>query len=61
MGWLPSLELSTSEYAKIEAGCGDAEQCQLELDFKVRELDVSGDMPTSMRFSEVKVIGAHAT
>jgi hypothetical protein len=60
VGWLPALELSAAEYAKIEAGCGDADQCQLELDFKVRELNVSGDMPTSMRFSEVKVIAARA-
>ena len=61
VGWLPALDLSPIEYAKIEAGCGKAEQCQLELDFKVRELNVSGDLPTSMRFSEVKVIGAHAS
>jgi hypothetical protein len=60
VGWLPTLELSPSEYAKIEAGCGNAEQCQVELDFNVRELNVSGDLPTSMRFSEVNVIAAHA-
>jgi hypothetical protein len=61
VGWLPRLELSAGEYAKIEAGCGKAEQCQLEIDFNVRELDVSGELPTSMHFSEVKVIAAHAT
>jgi len=61
VGWLPRLELAPREYAKIESGCGKADQCQLELDFKVRELNVSGDMPTSMRFSEVKVIAAHAS
>jgi hypothetical protein len=61
VGWLPGLELSPVEYAKIEAGCGKADQCQLELDFNVRELTVSGDQPTSMRFSEVKVIAAHAS
>jgi hypothetical protein len=60
VGWLPKLELSAGEYAKIEAGCGKAEQCQLEIDFKVKELDVSGELPTSMRFSDVKVIAAHA-
>ena len=61
VGWLPELELAPSEYAKILAGCGAADQCQLQIDFKVHELNVSGDMPTSMRFSDVKVIGAHAT
>ena len=61
VGWLPALELSPGEYAKIEAGCGSAEQCQLELEFNVRELNVSGDLPTSMRFSDVKVIAARAS
>jgi hypothetical protein len=61
VGWLPTLELTPSEYAVIVAGCGRAEQCQLEIDFKVDELNVSGDLPTSMRFSDVKVVQAHAT
>lgn len=61
VGWLPALELTPSEYGVILAGCGAADQCQLEIDFKLHELNVSGDMPTSMRFSDVHVIRAHAS
>jgi hypothetical protein len=56
-GWLPALELSPVEHAKIETACGAAEQCQLELEGTLRELVLSGDLPTSLRFANVRVIG----
>jgi hypothetical protein len=60
-GWMPALEMTSVQYTKLASACGDAEQCQVELEFTMRELDVSGDLPTSMKFSDVKVIRAHAS
>lgn len=60
-GWLPSLELGPIEMAKIDAGCGGADQCELEFEGTLTDLAVSGEMPTSLRFSGVRVIRARAT
>lgn len=57
-GWLPKLELSTAELSKLEAACGDREQCQLTFEGTLRELALSADLPTSVRFGDVKVIAA---
>src|SRR5437016_5150842 len=29
-GWMPALAFAPGEFAKLEAGCGAAEQCELE-------------------------------
>ncbi|HSD87158.1 MAG TPA: hypothetical protein VLB44_06570, partial [Kofleriaceae bacterium] len=60
-GWLPALELTPIEMAKIEAGCGSAQQCELEFEGTLTDLAVSGEMPTSMRFGSVRIVRARAS
>src|SRR5262249_2390911 len=53
-GWLPKLELAPEQFAKLDAGCGAAEDCQITFDGVLATLDVSGDEPTKLRFTDVK-------
>jgi hypothetical protein len=59
-GWMPALAFAPGEFEKIEAGCGNAAQCELEVEGKL-DLDVSPEQPTSMKFSGVKVLRAVAS
>jgi hypothetical protein len=59
-GWLPALAFAPGEFQKVVSGCGAAEQCTLELDFRLDQLNVSAEAPTSMKFSDVRVVSAHA-
>src|SRR5262245_45869182 len=58
VGWLPALDLSPTEYAKLDAGCGRAAQCELTFEGTLEELTVSGELPTSMQFTNVRVLSA---
>jgi hypothetical protein len=57
-GWMPRLELSAAEYAKLEAGCGKAEPCNVTFQGVLSDLEISGDSPTNLRFSDVKIVSA---
>ncbi len=60
-GWMPALAFAPGEFAKLETGCGQAPQCELEVEFKLAELNVSPELPTSMKFSDVHVVRAVAS
>ena len=60
-GWLPGLEMRDSEYRKVEAGCAAAEQCKLLFEGTLRDLVVSPELPTSMTFSDVRVLSVTPT
>lgn len=57
-GWMPQLELSAGELAKVEAGCGAAEQCQVTFEGTLRELTASAEQPTALRISDVHIVSA---
>lgn len=60
VGWLPALQLTASEYQKLERGCGDAEQCSVDFEGTLAVLDVSADLPTSLKFSDVRILRVSA-
>jgi hypothetical protein len=60
VGWLPALELTDAEMAKIAAGCGEHDQCELVVEGTLSELALSAELPTSVRFSDVRVISARS-
>jgi len=60
-GWLPALEMSAAEFAKVESSCGAAEQCELKIEGTLSELVLSPELPTSVRFADVRVLSAHQT
>ena len=57
-GWLPELSFAPGEFAKIAATCGNAD-CEVELIGTLSRLELSGDLPTSVHFDHVRVVGAH--
>jgi hypothetical protein len=58
-GWLPALALSPDEFAKLERGCGHAEQCEVELEGTL-DLVLSPELPTSLKFADVSILRAQA-
>jgi len=56
-GWLPELSFAPGELEKLIAACGNAD-CELEFIGTLSRLDLSGDLPTSVHFDHVRVIGA---
>ena len=55
-GWLPELAFAPGEYAKLAALCGQA-TCDVEIEGTLSRLELSGDLPTSVHFDQVHVVG----
>jgi hypothetical protein len=60
-GWLPQLTFVPGEFEKLSARCGDAASCELDVEGTLKTLDLSGDLPTSVHFDHVRVLGARKT
>ena len=60
-GWLPGLTMTPDQFAKIEAGCGKAIECELTFEGTLSQLTVSPEMPTSLKFTDVSVLKAAHT
>lgn len=58
-GWMPQLALSAREMERVETACGTAEPCELTFEGTLSELVLSPELPTNVRFSDVRVIRAH--
>jgi hypothetical protein len=57
-GWMPKLDLAPAEFAKLEAGCGKSDPCDVTFQGVLSNLEISGDSPTNLRFSDVKIVSA---
>jgi hypothetical protein len=57
-GWMPQLTFAPSEFAKLEASCGESDRCELTFQGTLSELMVSPDLPTSLRFTDVRIVSA---
>ena len=55
-GWMPLLKFAPGEMAKLDAACGTAEQCDFTFEGKLSELNISGEQPTRMTFSDVRIV-----
>jgi len=58
-GWLPALALSASEYTKLDARCGSAESCEVVFEGTL-SVEMSPELPTNLRFSDVQILSAAA-
>ena len=56
-GWMPLLTFATGEFERLEAACGEREQCDFTFEGNLDDLDVSGEFPTKLGFANVHVIG----
>jgi hypothetical protein len=55
-GWMPLIKFAPGELAKLDAACGTADQCDFTFDGTLSELNISGELPTRMTFSNVRVV-----
>lgn len=55
-GWLPTLSFAPGQFAALEARCGDREQCEITIEGKLEKLAVSGEMPTNLELTGVKLV-----
>ena len=60
-GWLPTLSFAAGEYTKLDAGCGGADQCEVEFEGTLSDLVLTAELPVSLRFDRVRVVRAHAS
>ena len=60
-GWLPQLTFAPGEFEKLSASCGEADRCELDVEGTLNTLDISGELPTSVHFDHVRVLGARKT
>jgi hypothetical protein len=56
-GWMPALRFAAGEFAKLDAKCGTAEQCEVEIVGTLDQLVVSPELPTSLKLSDVRIAG----
>jgi hypothetical protein len=55
-GWMPLMTFAPGEFAKLATACGTAAQCDFTFEGKLSELNVSGEQPTRMRFTDVRIV-----
>jgi len=54
-GWLPAVEFAPGQFAALQAACKGQPQCKITIEGTLAQLDVSGEMPTKLRFSNVTI------
>lgn len=57
-GWLPTLSFAPGQFAALEARCGDREQCEVTIEGTLSKLSVSGEQPTNLELTGVKIVDA---
>ena len=55
-GWLPQLAFAPGQFAALESACGDREPCQVTIEGTLEQFEFSAEMPTNLRFSNVKIV-----
>jgi hypothetical protein len=58
VGWLPTLSFAPGQFAALEARCGDREQCEVTIEATLEKLSVSGELPTNLTLTEVRLVDA---
>lgn len=56
-GWLPALAFAPGEFAALEAACAGRDACEVVIEGTLARLEASGELPTSVRFTGVRVVG----
>jgi hypothetical protein len=58
VGWLPTLKFAPGQFAALEARCGGKEICEVTIEGKLEKLSVSGELPTNLEITGVKIVDA---
>jgi hypothetical protein len=57
-GWLPTLKLAPGQFADLEARFGGKALCELTIEGTLEKLQVSGELPTNLELTGVKIVDA---
>jgi hypothetical protein len=57
-GWLPTLRFAPGQFAALEARCANKEMCDVTIEGKLEKLQVSGELPTNLELTGVKLVDA---
>ena len=49
-------DLTWSQFAVLEAACGAKPTCEITVEGLLEKLDVSAEMPTNLRFGNVRIV-----
>ncbi len=55
-GWMPQLVFAPGQYEVVAAACGDQPRCEITVEGLLEKLDVSAQMPTNLKFSNVRIV-----
>jgi len=55
-GWLPQLTFAPGQFAALEAACAARPQCEVTFEGLLDKLEVSAELPTNLRFSNVRLV-----
>jgi hypothetical protein len=58
VGWLPTLRFAPGQFAALEARCAGKDLCEVTIEGKLEKLQVSGELPTSLELTGVKIVDA---
>ena len=59
-GWLPRVELSAAEHARIREACTTTQPCVVALEATVREVRLTTELPTAVTLREARMVSARA-
>jgi hypothetical protein len=55
-GWMPLLSFAPGQYDALTASCGDREPCEVTVEGTLGELEVSPELPTQLRLTNVRLV-----
>jgi hypothetical protein len=55
-GWMPLLSFAPGQYDLLATTCGSREQCEVTIEGTLSELEVSPELPTRLRLSNVRLV-----
>lgn len=55
-GWLPGLSFAPGQFEALEARCGGKDLCDVTIEGKLEKLQLSGELPTNLELTGVRVI-----
>lgn len=61
VGWLPTLRFAPGQFAVLESRCAGKDVCEVTIEGKLEKLQVSGELPTNLELTGVKIVDAKAS
>jgi hypothetical protein len=57
-GWMPALTFAAGQYDALAQACGSQDACEVTIEGRLSELEVSPELPTKVALSNVRLVPA---